>query len=404
MTGLLVISQVGMPLVMVRAADPVPTLKTEIDRLNGAVKEKRDREKELDGLIDKYRQRIKDQETQQATLQNQVILLENRIQEKDLAVQRTQAERDALTLEISLLENQLLDQQAHIQKQRDLLGEVIRHIRQADEVSDMDVLLTSPNLSTFFDHIEQLKRLERQMGSSVQTLKEARRQLEITKKQRDDRRDDLALQEKRLKQDQLALESEQGFKTSLVSETQNKQEEFERIVYELRQQQETTSNDIAVLENRLKDRLNIMDRSLARGDVLLNWPVPPRRGISAHFHDPTYPFRNLFEHPGTDIPTPVGTQIHAAAGGYVAWTKTGKAYGNYMMIVHPGNIATVYAHLSKFIAKPDTYVSRGDVVALSGGRPGDAGAGLSTGPHLHFEVRQNGIPVNAENFLPDIGD
>ncbi|MBU1630090.1 M23 family metallopeptidase, partial [Patescibacteria group bacterium] len=89
-----------------------------------------------------------------------------------------------------------------------------------------------------------------------------------------------------------------------------------------------------------------------------------------------------------------------AAGGYVAWNKTGRMYGNYTMIVHPGGIATIYAHLSKFIAKPDTYVERGDVIGLSGGRPGDPGAGLSTGPHLHFEVRQDGIPVNAENFLP----
>jgi murein DD-endopeptidase MepM/ murein hydrolase activator NlpD len=113
-------------------------------------------------------------------------------------------------------------------------------------------------------------------------------------------------------------------------------------------------------------------------------------------------YRNLFEHPGTDIPTPVGTAVHAAAGGYVAWNRTGKQYGNYTMIVHPGGIATIYAHLSKFVAKPDTYVDRGDVIGLSGGRPGDPGAGLSTGAHLHFEVRQNGIPVDAENFLPSV--
>jgi murein DD-endopeptidase MepM/ murein hydrolase activator NlpD len=126
------------------------------------------------------------------------------------------------------------------------------------------------------------------------------------------------------------------------------------------------------------------------------------RGISAFFHDPTYPFRRLFEHPGIDIPTDVGTPIRAAAGGYVAWNKQGRQYGNYVMLIHPGGIATVYAHLSRFAAKPDTYVERGDIIGYSGGHPGDEGAGLSTGAHLHFEVRQNGIPVNPMQFLASL--
>jgi murein DD-endopeptidase MepM/ murein hydrolase activator NlpD len=84
----------------------------------------------------------------------------------------------------------------------------------------------------------------------------------------------------------------------------------------------------------------------------------------------------------------------------VAWTRLGSAYGNYMMLIHPGNMATIYAHLTKFAVEPDTYVQRGQLIGYSGGMPGQPGAGLSTGPHLHFEVRQNGIPVNPENFLP----
>jgi len=124
--------------------------------------------------------------------------------------------------------------------------------------------------------------------------------------------------------------------------------------------------------------------------------------VSAIFHDVSYPFRKLFEHPGIDLPTPVGTPVRSAAGGYVAFNRTGKQYGNYVMVIHPGGIATVYAHLTKFGAKVDTYVERGDIIGYSGGRPGDAGAGLSTGPHLHFEVRQNGIPVNPTQFLPSL--
>ena len=377
-------------------------IKEQVDDLTGAVKEKRDRIKELDQLIGSYKQRISDQEAQQASLQNQVLLLDTRVREKELAIQRARTEIDALTLEINQLDDTIVAQESRIKVQHDLIADLIRQIHQADGVSALDVFLTKPTLSTFFDRVEELKRLEHDLTKTVGDLQVVKSELVQTKKTRDERRNSVAAQQVVLKSQQDQIESERNFKISLLSETQQSQEEFERILYELQQQQQSTTDDISRLEDQLKDTLDKVDESLARGDILLNWPIKPQKGISAHFHDPTYPFRNLFAHPGTDIPAPVGTPVRAAAGGYVAWTKTGRSYGNYMMIVHPGGIATIYAHLTKFVAKPDTYIERGDIIGLSGGQPGMQGAGLSTGPHLHFEVRQDGIPVNAENFLPSL--
>lgn len=386
----------------VRAQESGESIKEQVDGLSDAVKDKRDRVKELDALIGAYRDRIKQQESKQVSLENEVVLLENRIREKELGVQRAKAEIEALTLEVQQIDGQITTQEGRAQTHIELIADLIRRTHQSDEVDTLDVLLTRPSLSSFFDRIEELKRLEGDLGDSLDKVKAIKQSLDESKKLRDERRGDVLAQQRELKLDQEKLETEKNFKISLVSETQQSQEEFERVLYELRQQQQSTADDIARLEEKLKDTLDTIDESLARGDVLLNWPISPSNGVTAHFHDPDYPFRRLFEHPGTDIRTPVGTPVHAAAGGYVAWNKTGRQYGNYTMIVHPGGIATIYAHLSKFLAKPDTYIDRGALIGLSGGRPGDQGAGLSTGPHLHFEVRQNGIPVNAENFLPDI--
>ncbi|MBU1349020.1 peptidoglycan DD-metalloendopeptidase family protein [Patescibacteria group bacterium] len=379
-------------------------VKQQVEELNSEVKQKQDRIKELGSLIAGYRSRITEQESKQTTLENEILLLDNRAREKELGIQRSKTEIELLTLEIQELEKVIATHERRIEKQRSLIAEFLRRVNQADEVSTLDVFLTKPSLSSFFDRIEELKRLESDLGESITDLKDVRESLDETRTARDDRRETMIERQKTLQKEQLGLEAERNFKISLMAATQQSQEEFERIMYELRQQQQSTSDDIAELQERLKSTLDTIDEALARGDVLLNFPLDASNGltITSPFHDPDYPFRKLFEHPGTDFRASVGTPVKAAAGGYVAWNKTGRMYGNYTMIVHPGGFATVYAHLSRFMAKPDTYVERGQVIGLSGGMPGQAGAGLSTGPHLHFEVRQGGIPVDAENFLPSI--
>lgn len=390
----------GMPLSLRAQQDG--GIKQEVDGLDQQIKDKRARVNELGSMVGKYRQRIAEQEKAQTSLENEVLILDNRITAKQLTIEQIKTELEVLQLEIASLEDKAKAQGDRYERQRVFAAALVRRIDEADRVSPIELLLSKRNLSTFFDRVSELKAVEEDLGRAMANVKALKRSLEENRTQQDEKRKILESQRKQLAKEELGLEAERNFKLSLAQETQNKQSEYERVLYELQQQQQGTAEDIAALEEKLKDKLDSIDQSLARGDILLNWPVDPSRGITATFHDPTYPFRNMFEHPGTDVRASVGTDVRSAAGGYVAWNKTGRMYGNYMMVVHPGNIATVYAHLTKFLAKPDSYVDRGEVIAKSGGRPGDPGAGLSTGPHLHFEVRQNGIPVDPQNFLPDV--
>ncbi len=375
---------------------------TNTDDLNRQIKERQQRVGELDGMIGNYRTKIEEAQQESMSLENQLALLENRIKEKELGIQRANLEIESLELELRVIQAEIGAQETRIGKQKNLLSEIIRDIQQNDEVTTVDVLLTEASLSRVFAQMEEIKRLQGDLQGMLERVKTIKAGLEEKLRQREEKQQALEEERRALKREQLSLEAERNLKSSLVAETKLKEQEFERIMYELRQQQQDTANDIAELEGRLQERLTDTDEALARGDVLLNWPVDPARGITSIFHDPTYPFRHLFEHPGTDIRASVGTPVKAAAGGYVAWNKLGRMYGNYTMIIHPGGIATVYAHLSKFLAEPDTFVDRLEPIGLSGGRPGDPGAGLSTGPHLHFEVRQDGIPVDPENYLLSI--
>lgn len=97
-------------------------------------------------------------------------------------------------------------------------------------------------------------------------------------------------------------------------------------------------------------------------------------------------------HKGIDIGTAWGTPVHAPADGVIAFAGRSGGYGNYLKMAHGGSIVTCYGHLSRFAVRAGQRVSRGQVIAYSGN------SGLSTGPHLHWEVLRGGVAVNPRGF------
>lgn len=99
-------------------------------------------------------------------------------------------------------------------------------------------------------------------------------------------------------------------------------------------------------------------------------------------------------HSGIDIGCPEGTQVYASAAGSVVFAGEKGGYGLLLIISHPDGSFTIYAHNSKLIAKEGAKVKQGEKIALSGN------TGRSTGPHLHFEIRQQSKAVDPLKYLP----
>jgi peptidoglycan DL-endopeptidase CwlO len=99
-------------------------------------------------------------------------------------------------------------------------------------------------------------------------------------------------------------------------------------------------------------------------------------------------------HPGIDIGVPTGTPIHAAAAGTVIYCGEMSGYGNLVVIDHHNGLATAYAHQSRIASSCGQEVAQGQVIGYSGC------TGFCTGPHVHFEVRVNGSPVDPLGYLP----
>lgn len=119
------------------------------------------------------------------------------------------------------------------------------------------------------------------------------------------------------------------------------------------------------------------------------WPVPSHYKISS-----TFGYRGRRHHDGIDIPAPRGTTIVAFNSGKVIFAGRMGSYGLVTIIAHENNVHSVYAHASKLAVSKGDIVDKGEEIARVGN------TGRSTGPHLHFEIRQDNKIVDPLAFIP----
>jgi len=133
----------------------------------------------------------------------------------------------------------------------------------------------------------------------------------------------------------------------------------------------------------------------------LTWPVAGNPGVSSGFGSRAAPVEGAStDHGGVDIPVPVGTPVLASGDGVFTFVGTTEKGGNTITIDHGKGLTTSYCHLSSLgEAKAGQTVGMGEQIALSGGAKGAPGSGVSTGPHLHFAIRQNGRAVDPTKIL-----
>jgi murein DD-endopeptidase MepM/ murein hydrolase activator NlpD len=168
--------------------------------------------------------------------------------------------------------------------------------------------------------------------------------------------------------------------------------EFSALVEALKQQMDARTDQLSVLEALL-----VHDSANRK---FLPTLLPVDSWYSSNFGWRIDPFTGQNSmHEGIDFPAEVGTPIVAAASGKVIYAEWHPAYGKMVEIDHGNGLVSRYAHTSSMLVKEGDLVVRGQKIATVGS------TGRSTGPHLHFEVRLNGVPQNPARFLqsPTLG-
>ncbi|MBP9773745.1 MAG: peptidoglycan DD-metalloendopeptidase family protein [Candidatus Peribacteraceae bacterium] len=168
-----------------------------------------------------------------------------------------------------------------------------------------------------------------------------------------------------------------------------------------------TTADLAKLETKISDLQAEIDgvkddsfqlKALRVTDFI--WPV--KGYVTAGFYDTAYQKVFHVPHRAIDIATMQGTSVRATADGIIFHVRLGGAKGyTYVLIGHRNGYASLYGHLSKVLVKNGDIIAQGQIIGLSGGRPGTDGAGpMTTGAHLHFEITKNGAHMDPRSVLP----
>ncbi len=393
--------------------------QTNISDLQEQIREKSKQIEEINNKISGYEKEVDSLKSKAGTLkghinildgqinrtENEINLLTNEIQQKELEIQKlnldikiTQEEIDKKLAEIQIIIKEInsLDEEylgsAEVQSQG--IINVIVHF--------FKIIIKYSSWADYEKTVEDTSAINGLLKQKRDSLSHLKASLEEDKKETENKAIELADKRSQLGGQKQFLAQEKTAKKDILNQTQENEEKYEQLLEKAAAAQKALNREVITLKDEVKKKIAALQQDAQNITAILTWPLQYRR-ITSTFHDPSYPYRRYFEHNAIDIACPQGTPIRAPAAGYVARTRNAGYGYSYITLVHTETLQTRYGHVSSFATSEGEFVKAGQTIGYTGGMPGTKGAGyLTTGPHLHFEVRvgPDEEAVNPLNYLP----
>lgn len=378
------------------------TAKAEnIDELKEQLQTRKESLKNAESKIERFKEEIQIKRKEAKTLEEQISIIEDNIAQIELSIAETVAEIEVTNAEIKVVKQEIDKKMEEISHQKDLLAEYIRIIYKLNRQSTVTVFLKYSSFSEAMNEASTIKDLQERSHLALMNIKDLKEQLENKMADLNDFKEALENLQKRQEQQQSTLAANRQSKEQVLELTKEQEQKYQELLKQSKVAHQQAEADIKQIDSLIREELKKQGVKALPDVGVFDWPINPIFGVSCEFRCADYPYAYLIgPHTGMDIPTYVGTPILAPADGYVARVHDASGPGySYLMIVHGSNISTVYGHLSGFAVSEGQMITRGSVIGYTGGAPGTNGAGLSTGPHLHFEVRQDNVAINPRNYL-----
>lgn len=371
-----------------------------LDELKKDIETKNEELKKLEEEAQKYKEEVAEHQEKGKTLKAELSQINRTIGKlkRDIAISEQKLKK--IGLEIDVLSIEIQNKEATLKKFRGGLAGLLQSWVELEKTSLLEIVLKNTLLSNFFGQLDYLETLNQRILASLDTVRKFKKELEDKKEATETKKKEEDYTKKLLQGRRTVLSSEQKERDTLLRTTKNQEKIYQALLSDQEKKIAALEDEIREIEDKIK--VTIDPASLpSKGSGVLGWPLPQItlrscynlkeliNCITQHFGYTSFAAVGGYGgkgHNGTDFRAAIGTPVLTAESGVVEAVGDtdigcrGASYGKWILIKHPSNLSTLYAHLSSVGVSQGQNVARGERIGLSGK------TGYATGPHLHFTV------------------
>lgn len=358
----------------------IPSIAASVSDLQDQKSEAEDKKEEVTAEKESVMDEISELNVQISKYENEIDDLNNKI--------------DSLEKSITNKEKEIKQLEKEVDEKEELLIQRLVAMYERGQTTYLDVLLSSENITTFISNYYRIEEMAEADQTVIDSIKTKQQETETKKQELQKEQNEVEESKTEVEKKSESLQVARTTKHTKVSELSEQEKELQAQIDEF-EDQITEAKRKAEEERRKQQQSSGGNNSYSyQGSFegVLSWPIssssPNYNYISSYFGPRPSPTAGASSnHGAVDIPVNY-VPVHAAAAGRVVSAGWMSGYGNYIEIDHGNGYYTAYGHLSSFNVSAGQTVSRGQQIAVSGN------TGISTGPHLHYEVYIGGLDLS----------
>ncbi len=340
--------------------------------------------------------KIEEANTQLEYVQGELSNTMLKVQETEDKILKYQKEVDELGEKMETLQKSIDESTAKLQiasqnyeEKSDLLAKRLVAMYEAGDTQYLDVLLKSNSITEFISRYYIIQEVAEYDSILINEVEQEKNNIETTKQKLENEQAEIKIIKAKNEQTTIVLSNMQTLQKSYISKLSENEKKLQKQITEYK-------NDQAEIERQILLATNVIDPDIQYTGGEMLWPVAiSGTVVTSDYGTREHPIQGVVkEHTGIDIGnTPTGSPVVAAADGVVTYAGWLGGYGNCVMINHGEGVVTLYGHGNKILTSVNKKVKQGETIMEVGS------TGNSTGPHLHFEVRVNGICTSPWQFV-----